>query len=48
MVYIKIVTEQKGLLIKPGAKHFIANKTAEPPDFSSISQPSTNNDRTTL
>jgi mannose-6-phosphate isomerase-like protein (cupin superfamily) len=44
----KIVTAQKGLPIKPGAKHFIANETAAPLDLSVISQPSTNNDRTTL
>ncbi len=43
-----IVTEQKGLLIHPGTKHYIANETAEQLEFIVISQPTTNNDRTTI
>jgi mannose-6-phosphate isomerase-like protein (cupin superfamily) len=42
------VEVQKGLLIKPGIKHYIANETDEALDFLVISQPTTNNDRTTL
>lgn len=40
-----IVTEQKGLLIQPRTRHFIANETDEKLDFLVISQPTTNNDR---
>ena len=43
-----IVGEQKGLLIKPGTKHYIANETQEILEFLVISQPTTNQDRTTL
>jgi mannose-6-phosphate isomerase-like protein (cupin superfamily) len=43
-----IVTEQKGILINPKTKHFIANETTEQLDFLVISQPTTNNDRTTI
>lgn len=43
-----IVTEQKGILIQPKTKHFIANETTEQLDFLVISQPTTNNDRTTI
>lgn len=43
-----IVTEQKGILINPKTKHFIANDTTEQLDFLVISQPTTNNDRTTI
>jgi mannose-6-phosphate isomerase-like protein (cupin superfamily) len=43
-----IVTEQKGILIHPKTKHFIANETNEQLDFLVISQPTTNNDRTTI
>ncbi len=43
-----IVTEHKGILIFPKTKHYIANETTENLDFLVISQPSTNNDRTTL
>jgi mannose-6-phosphate isomerase-like protein (cupin superfamily) len=43
-----VVTEQKGILINPKTKHFIANETAEQLDFLVISQPTTNNDRTTI
>jgi mannose-6-phosphate isomerase-like protein (cupin superfamily) len=39
------VAEQKGLLIKPGTKHFIANETDELFEFLVISQPTTNHDR---
>jgi mannose-6-phosphate isomerase-like protein (cupin superfamily) len=41
-----IVAGQKGLLIQPKAKHYIANETNERLDFLVISQPATNNDRT--
>lgn len=41
------VTEQKGILIPPETKHYIANETTEQLDFLVISQPTTNNDRTT-
>jgi hypothetical protein len=43
-----VVAEQKGLLIQPKTKHFIANETGESLDFLVISQPTTNNDRTTI
>jgi mannose-6-phosphate isomerase-like protein (cupin superfamily) len=43
-----ILTEQKGLLIHPKTKHFIANETSEQLDFLVISQPTTNNDRMTI
>jgi mannose-6-phosphate isomerase-like protein (cupin superfamily) len=43
-----IVAEHKGVLIKPGTKHFIANESNQQLDFLVISQPTTNNDRTTL
>jgi quercetin dioxygenase-like cupin family protein len=43
-----IVASQKGLLIKPGIKHFIANETDETLDFLVISQPATTDDRITL
>jgi mannose-6-phosphate isomerase-like protein (cupin superfamily) len=42
------LTEQKGILIQPGTKHYIANEMAEPLEFLVISQPTTNNDRTTI
>ena len=40
-----VVDENKGLLISPYAKHFIANETNETIEFLVISQPSTANDR---
>ena len=43
-----ILTEQKGLLIQSKTKHFIANETSEQLEFLVISQPTTNNDRTTI
>ncbi len=43
-----LIGEQKGLLIKPGISHYIANETDETLEFLVISQPSTNQDRTTL
>ncbi|RYU95224.1 cupin domain-containing protein [Emticicia agri] len=43
-----LVSEQKGLLIKAGTEHYIANETNELLEFLVISQPTTNNDRTTL
>jgi len=44
----EIVNEQKGLIILPKTEHYIANNTNERLDFLVISQPSTNNDRTTI
>ena len=44
----EIVNEQKGILIEPKAKHYIANDTDEILDFLVISQPTTNNDRTII
>jgi mannose-6-phosphate isomerase-like protein (cupin superfamily) len=41
-----IVAAQKGLLIQPKIKHYVANETDEKLDFLVISQPTTNNDRT--
>lgn len=43
-----VVSEQKGIIIKPGIKHFIANETDEALQFLVISQPATNQDRITL
>lgn len=43
-----IVTEQKGILIETKTKHYIANETNEQLEFLVISQPTTNNDRTTI
>ena len=43
-----IVAKQKGILIQPKTKHYISNETTEQLDFLVISQPTTNNDRTTI
>ncbi|MET4084114.1 mannose-6-phosphate isomerase-like protein (cupin superfamily) [Pedobacter sp. UYP30] len=43
-----IVKENKGILVRPETKHYIANETIEHVDFLVISQPTTNNDRTTI
>lgn len=43
-----IVTEQKGILIEPKTKHYISNETNQNIEFLVISQPTTNNDRTTI
>lgn len=43
-----IVTGQKGILARPGTKHYIANETDKQLDFLVISQPTTNNDRTII
>lgn len=43
-----IVTEQKGILIHPKTKHFIANETTGQLEFLVVSQPTTNNDRTVI
>jgi len=45
---IEIIKEQKGILIEPKTKHYIANETDEVLDFLVISQPTTNNDRTII
>lgn len=45
---IEIIGEQKGLLIEPKTKHYIANESDEVLDFLVISQPTTNNDRTII
>ena len=42
------VGENQGILIDPKTKHYIANETAKKLDFLVISQPTTNNDRTTM
>lgn len=43
-----IVVEQKGILIHPKTKHYVANEATERLEFLVISQPTTNNDRTTI
>ena len=43
-----ILSEQQGIKIPPNSKHFIANENSSPPEFLVISQPSTNNDKTTI
>lgn len=43
-----IVTAQKGILVAPGTKHYVANESAGPLDFLVISQPATNGDRTVI
>jgi mannose-6-phosphate isomerase-like protein (cupin superfamily) len=43
-----IVSEQKGILIHPKMKHFIANETNKRLDFLVISQPTTTHDRITI
>ena len=43
-----ILTEQRGILIQPKTKHYIANENSEQLDFLVISQPTTNNDRTNI
>ena len=43
-----IVKEQQGLSIQPKTEHYISNETTKKLDFLVISQPSTNNDRTTI
>ena|SRR6218665_2027389 len=43
-----LVAAQKGLLIKPSIRHYIANETDDVLEFLVISQPTTNQDRTTL
>ncbi len=43
-----IVAEQKGILVRPETKHYIANETVEQLDFLVISQPTTNSDRTII
>ena len=42
------VAAEKGLLIQPMVKHYIANESNERLDFLVISQPTTNNDRTII
>ncbi len=45
---IEIARPQQGLLIQPKTKHYIANETNDWLDYLVISQPTTNNDRTTI
>ncbi len=45
---IKLINENQGTSINPKTAHYIANETETVLDFLVISQPSTNNDRTTL
>ncbi|QEC53044.1 mannose-6-phosphate isomerase-like protein (cupin superfamily) [Anseongella ginsenosidimutans] len=40
-----IIAEQKGVLVQPETKHYIANETAGYLDFLLISQPAPSNDR---
>jgi mannose-6-phosphate isomerase-like protein (cupin superfamily) len=42
------VAEKKGVLIEAKARHYIANETPDRIEFLIVSQPSTNNDRTTI
>ena len=44
----KNVKQQEGLLVAENRKHYIANETTEELAFLVISQPSANNDRTTI
>jgi mannose-6-phosphate isomerase-like protein (cupin superfamily) len=44
----KVATENEGVLIKAKVRHYIANETQDRIEFLVISQPSTNNDRTTI
>ena len=43
-----VVTKEKGILIQPGTIHYIANEARFPLKFLVISQPTTNDDRTTV
>lgn len=40
-----VVAAQKGILVSPETKHYIANETVGQLDFLVVSQPTTNNDR---
>lgn len=44
----ELISENQGILIDPQTEHYIANETEIPLDFLVISQPTTNNDRTTI
>jgi len=44
----ELINENQGILIDTQMEHYIANETEKPLDFLVISQPPTNNDRTTL
>lgn len=44
----EMIGKNQGILIDPQMEHYIANETEELLDFLVISQPTTNNDRTTL
>lgn len=44
----ELVNENEGMLIDPEIEHYIANETEKRLDFLVISQPTTNNDRTTI
>lgn len=41
----EIISEKEGILINPGAQHFVANETEKELEFLVVSQPSTNSDR---
>lgn len=43
-----LVTQEKGILIQPETKHYIANETNDRLDFLVISQPTTRGDRVTV
>ncbi len=44
----ELINENQGILVDTQMEHYIANETEKPLDFLVISQPPTNNDRTTL
>src|SRR5680860_326481 len=44
----ELINENQGILIDTQMEHYIANETEKPLDFLVISQPTTNNDRTTI
>jgi len=43
-----VVAKEQGILIQPGEKHYIANESDSQLEFLVISQPTTNDDRTTV
>lgn len=43
-----VVAKEQGILIQPEAKHYIANESDSQLEFLVISQPTTNDDRTTV
>lgn len=45
---IELICESQGILIDPMEEHYVANETEMKLDFLVVSQPTTNNDRTTI